>query len=115
MRKRLLPMHCGTGTHILLSLLRLSEGNGKAIRYCICVPTASVAIKGSLSTHTRIGSSGKPVHRHFYSHCGTVVLTEFEVDPVCVCVEACSLDEPSWLRPEFHLFISSKQPWGCHK
>jgi hypothetical protein len=77
----------------------------------IYVPASSVSIKGPLSRHTRIGDSGLPVHRHFCTNCGTVVLTEFEVAPAYVCLKACSLDDPSWLRPEFHLYVSSRQPW----
>lgn len=75
------------------------------------VPANSITIGGPLKKYTRIGDSGLPVRRNFCSNCGTVVLTEFEVDPAYVCVKACSLDDPSWIRPEFHLFVSSKQPW----
>jgi hypothetical protein len=79
----------------------------------IYVPASSVTIAGPLSRHTRLGDSGRPVHRRFCSNCGTVVLTEFEVDPAYVCVKACSLDDPSCLRPEFHLYVSSRQPWNA--
>jgi len=79
----------------------------------IYVPASSVTIEGPLNKHTRIGSSGMPVHRNFCRDCGTVVLTEFEVEPAYVCVKACSLDDPSWLRPEFHLYVSSRQPWDA--
>lgn len=77
----------------------------------VYVPRSSVQIIGRLNRHTRIGDSGKPVHRNFCSSCGTVILTEFEVEPTNVCIKACSLDDPSWLTPEFHLYITRKQPW----
>jgi len=40
-----------------------------------------------------------------------VVLTEFDVEPDNVSVKACSLDDPSWVTPNFHLYITRKQPW----
>ena len=77
----------------------------------IYVPAASIQIKGDLTKYTRIGDSGMPVHRNFCMSCGSVVLTEMEVAPAYVCVKACSLDDPSWLTPEFHLYVATKQPW----
>ena len=77
----------------------------------IFVPASAIKIDGQLNKYTRIGDSGMPVHRNFCSRCGTVLLTVFEVEPAYVCVKACSLDDPSWLKPEFHLYVSSKQPW----
>jgi len=77
----------------------------------IYVPRSAVRIEGHLSKYTRTGDSGRPVHRRFCRVCGTVLLTEFEVEPANVCLKACSLDDPSWLRPECHLYVSRKQPW----
>jgi hypothetical protein len=39
------------------------------------------------------------------------VLTEFDVEPDNVSVKACSLDDASWVKPDFHLYIARKQPW----
>ena len=63
------------------------------------------------SRYTRTGDSGNPVHRNVCTSCGTVVLTEFEVDPDNLSVKACSVDDPSWVAPNFHLYITKKQPW----
>ena len=79
----------------------------------VYVPATSIAIEGPLNKYTRIGESGMQVHRNFCSNCGTVVLTEFDVAPDYVCLKACSLDDPSWLKPEFHLYVSSRQPWNA--
>jgi hypothetical protein len=75
------------------------------------VPRSSVEITGKMSKYTRTGDSGKLVHRNFCSACGSVILTEFEVEPDKVSIKACSLDDPSWLTPDFHLYIKRKQPW----
>jgi hypothetical protein len=42
---------------------------------------------------------------------GTTLLTEFDVDPDHVSVKACSLDDPSCVKADRHLFTSRKQPW----
>ena len=39
------------------------------------------------------------------------MLTEFEVDPQYVSLKACSLDDPSWLRPDRQLFVCRAQSW----
>ena len=77
----------------------------------VYVPRSSVKITGTMRKYTRTGDSGRSVHRNFCSSCGSVILTEFEVDPDNVAVKACSLDDASWLTPDFHLYITRKQPW----
>ena len=75
------------------------------------VDRGAVHIVGELTRYARTGDSGKPIHRHFCSQCGTTLYTEFEVDPDHVSIKACSLDDPSQLRPDRHLFTIRKQPW----
>ncbi len=75
------------------------------------VDRASLRISGPLTRYTRTGSSGRPVHRNFCTRCGTTLLTEFDVDPEHVSIKACSLDDPSGLAPDRHLFASCMQPW----
>ena len=75
------------------------------------VPRSAVELTGKTSRYTRTGDSGKSVYRNFCSACGTVVLTEFDVEPDNVSVKACSLDDASWVKPNFHLYIARKQPW----
>ena len=71
----------------------------------------AVHLEGSLTRYTRTGDSGKSIHRHFCTACGTTVYTEFDVDPDHVSIKACSLDDPSGLAPDRHLFVTRKQPW----
>jgi hypothetical protein len=79
------------------------------------VDRASLRISGPLSRYTRTGDSGRSVHRNFCTSCGTTLLTEFDVDPEHVSIKACSLDDPSKLEPDRHLFTARKQPWlGLH-
>ena len=75
------------------------------------VDRASLRITGPLTRYTRTGDSGKAVHRNFCTSCGTTLLTEFDADPQQVSIKACSLDDPSWLEPDRHLFVRRMQPW----
>lgn len=71
----------------------------------------SVQLVGSMTRYVSKGDSGRLVHRHFCSRCGTTLYTEFEADPEHVAIKACSLDDPSIVKPDRHLFIIRKQPW----
>jgi hypothetical protein len=75
------------------------------------VDRASLRITGPLTRYSRTGDSGRSVHRNFCTACGTTLLTEFDVDPDHVSIKACSLDDPSWVKPDRHLFTSRTQPW----
>jgi hypothetical protein len=75
------------------------------------VDRAALQIAGSLRRFTRTGDSGKLVHRNFCTLCGTTLLTEFDVDPEYVSIKARSLDDPSWIKPDRHLFVSRAQSW----
>jgi hypothetical protein len=77
----------------------------------VYVPRSSVELTGKTTRYTRIGDSGKSVHRNFCSACGTVVLTEFDVEPDNVSMKACSLDDPAWVTPNLHLYVTRRQPW----
>jgi hypothetical protein len=100
-------------THSIATAWTVRRKRGGPFAAEIYVPTSSLTINGPLNKHTRVGSSGMRVHRNFCSNCGTVVVTEFEVEPAYVCVKSCRLDDPSWLKPEFHLYVSSRQPWDA--
>ena len=70
------------------------------------IDRAALQIAGPLKRYTRTGDSGKSIHRNFCALCGTTLLTEFDVDPEHVSIKACSLDDPSWLKPDRHLCFS---------
>jgi|SRR5688572_6433268 hypothetical protein len=75
------------------------------------VDRATLRIAGPLGRYTRTGDSGRSVHRNFCTSCGTTILTEFDIDPEHVAIKACSLDHPSRITPDRHLFVSRTQPW----
>ena len=75
------------------------------------IDRAALNIAGPLRRYTRTGDSGKSVHRNFCTLCGSTLLTEFDVDPEHVSIKACSLDDPSRITPDRHLFVSRAQSW----
>jgi len=77
----------------------------------IYVPRDSVTVSGDLDSYDVVGDSGKAVMRTFCRSCGCPIVTEFAAEPGNICIKACSLDDATWLKPEFHLYVSSKQPW----
>jgi hypothetical protein len=52
------------------------------------IDRAALQIAGPLTRYTRTGDSGRSIHRNFCTHCGTTLLTEFDVDPEHVSIKA---------------------------
>lgn len=84
---------------------------GGAFATEIYVAPHAVTLAGELIEYVVIGDSGKPVRRQRCAQCGSPLITVFDDEPGFICIKACSLDDPSWLKPEFHLYVKSKQPW----
>src|SRR5262245_5152110 len=87
------------------------KGTGGPFATELFVETTALDITGELCEFHKQGDSGKVVTRRFCGTCGTTVVTAFESDREHLCVKACSLDDAGGLKPEFHLYVSSKQPW----
>ena len=77
----------------------------------IYVAEEAVRMVGPRASFAVIGDSGKEVRRIRCAHCGSPLATEFDVAPGFICIKACSLDDPSDLRPDFHVYVRSRQPW----
>ena len=59
------------------------------------------------------GESGKPCDSWFCSKCGTGVLVRYHAAPGdCRFVRAGTLDDPSALQPDAHVYARSKQDWS---
>ena len=61
------------------------------------------SVTGEMNAYDVIGDSGRLVMVLPDLH--PPIVTEFEVEPHFVCVKACSLDDSSGLKPEFHLSL----------
>jgi hypothetical protein len=84
---------------------------GSAFATVIAVPTSALTLTGTLKTFTKRGDSGKAIHRRFCPECGSGVLDEADALPGIAMVNAGSLDDRSWVRPQSEIYCDSAQPW----
>jgi hypothetical protein len=77
----------------------------------IYISQDALKISGPRVSFAMTGESGREVRRVRCGRCGCPLVTEFDAAPGYICIKACSLDDASGISPEFHLYVSSKQPW----
>ena len=86
--------------------------SGSAFSVNVGVPRDGLAVEGAtLATWRDAGDSGKAVLRRFCSQCGSVLFADAEAFPAMTFVKAGTLDDRSWVQPEFHIWCASAQPW----
>jgi hypothetical protein len=85
--------------------------SGSAFATVVALPAAALKVAGTLKTFTKPGDSGKPMHRRFCPECGSSILDEADALPGMVMVDAGTLDDPSWVRPQSQIYCGSAQPW----
>ena len=83
---------------------------GTAYSTFVCVPRNRLDVVGSLN-HYAVGESGDRLSWNFCPECGSPVTADIEDNPGTAIVLAGSLDDPSWLEPEMHIFTDDSQPW----
>lgn len=76
------------------------------------VPTDSLTLSGELAGHTVDTDSGNQVTRRFCPSCGSPILSELSANAAMRVLKAATLDDPSWLKPAFHIWTASSQPWA---
>ncbi len=96
-------VHCAT----------CQKNSGGAFSLNLAMPAGSVTITGdALTTYEdRAGASGKPFYRTFCSRCGSPISARGAAYEGLVFLKAGTLDDPSWLRPNAHIWCAEKQPW----
>ncbi len=86
--------------------------SGTAFSIMVAVPRASLKVEGdSLAVYEDTGASGLPVHRRFCGACGSPILTDAEALPDLLFIKAGTLDDPSSLKPEAHIWCDHAQHW----
>ena len=86
--------------------------SGSAFSVNVVIPAPSVTWQGqSLASYADTGESGKPLTRKFCRNCGSSLATETEALPGAIIIKAGTLDDKSWLKPNYHLWTNSAQPW----
>jgi hypothetical protein len=85
--------------------------SGSAFATVVGVPRAALKVSGALKTFTKPGDSGKPIHRRFCPECGSGIIDEAEALPGMAMVNAGTLDDRSWVKPQSEIFCDSAQSW----
>jgi len=67
--------------------------------------------KGELKTYASKSHAGRAKLGAFCPECGTRIYHKSEWRKGTVSVKPGTLDDTRWLKPEMHLWTSSKQPW----
>lgn len=86
---------------------------GSAFSLNLGMPAGSVTITGdSLASYEdRAGASGKPFYRGFCARCGSPISGQGEAYPGMIFIKAGTLDDPSWVKPDAHIWCDEKLPW----
>lgn len=84
---------------------------GSAFATVIGIPSAALAVTGTLKTFTKQGDSGKSIHRHFCPECGCGIMDDADVMPGMTMLSAGTLDDRSEIRPAVQIYCDSAQPW----
>ena len=85
---------------------------GTAFSVVVGVPAESFELKGELSEHVTIGEDhGLETKRRFCPTCGSPVMSEADAMPEVIFIKAGTLDDPSWLAPNLHIWCAEKLPW----
>ena len=89
------------------------KNTGSAFSINLGVPDASVTVSGdSLVTYEdRAGASGNPFYRSFCSSCGSPISARGDACAGLVFLKGGTLDDPSWVQPDAHIWCTEKQPW----
>ena len=69
--------------------------------------------KGEPETFTRLGSSGKPVHKKFCGSCGTTLCSDFTAGGF-YSVAASILDQKNDFSPRMAIFTASAPDWAVY-
>ncbi len=84
-----------------------------AFSILVVVPRESLQVEGeTLGAYETVGEdSGQPVIRKFCQNCGSAIVSDIAVTPDWLWIKAGTLDDTSWLRPEFNMWCERAQPW----
>ena len=86
--------------------------SGSAFSTNLVVPATAFRLTGGVPTRfDDQGGSGLGMKRHFCARCGSPVFTELEAQPGVVVIKAGTLDNPSAVSPQIHIWRRSAQAW----
>jgi hypothetical protein len=85
--------------------------SGSAFSLVLTVPADAIEISGETKVFEHLSDGGSGVMRHFCPDCGSPIISKLAAYPELIVVKAGTLDDPSWLKPEVHVWCASAQPW----
>jgi hypothetical protein len=84
---------------------------GSAFSVVLIVPATGFEIAGETKAFEHVSDSGGKVSRIFCPDCGSPIISKLAAYPEIVAIKAGTLDDPSWLNPQLHVWCASAQPW----
>jgi hypothetical protein len=84
---------------------------GTAFSIVLGLPQEAVKTTGEMTVYTTTGVSSSGVHRHFCGTCGSPLYSVADAMPGMVFLKAGTLDDPSGLKPDVHMWCETAQPW----
>ena len=87
------------------------KGSGSAFNVVVAVPSSGVAITGELKTYTGKGDSGQATMHQFCPNCGSPISSEAALMPGVTMIAVGTLDDPSAVSPQMHIYCRSKMSW----
>ena len=89
------------------------KNTGSAFALTFALPKEAVRLIGDalVTYEDNSGSSGKTYHRSFCSRCGSPIAGHGGPYGDLFFIKAGTLDDPSWIKPDTHIWCSEKQPW----
>ncbi|MBA3922769.1 MAG: GFA family protein [Nostocaceae cyanobacterium] len=86
------------------------RATGSAFAAALIMLRSAVTITGEVKYHGVTGDSGNLVKRGFCPHCGSRLFGT-PANPDLISIQAGSLDDPSWFKPQAEIYTGSAQPW----
>ena len=89
------------------------KNSGSAFSFNVAVPEDSLSVEGDhLRTYEdHSGASRQAFLRKFCDRCGSHVFSHGPAYGALAFIKAGTLDDPSWVAPELHIWCSEKLPW----
>ncbi len=86
--------------------------SGSAFAMSMIVPDDSFELlSGDLKSFSRSPKTGITVDCHFCPDCGSRIYHLISSMPGTVSIKPGTLDDTSWLNPNFHVWTQNKQSW----
>jgi hypothetical protein len=85
--------------------------SGSAFGMSLITPAEMFSVEGPLKLFERDAAEGRRMRCWFCSECGTRIYHQPSHTEERVNIKAGTLDDTSWLTPQFHIWLRSKQSW----